>query len=60
MRRLLAIFVLTRPEQRLVIFVILALVLGASIKHYRERRIDERPRLNPEVSQLASPTPNER
>lgn len=59
MKRLFAMFVLTPREQRLVIFVVLALVIGASIKHYRDMRANDRPRPNPEASPLVSPTPNE-
>ena len=60
MKRLLGVFVLAPREQRLVTVVILALVLGASIKHYRERRLNESLRPVSELSVLASPTPAER
>jgi hypothetical protein len=39
MKRLLAMLVLTPPEQRLVIFVMLALVIGVSIKHNRDMKV---------------------
>jgi hypothetical protein len=62
MKRLWTIFVLTPREQRLVIFVVLALVLGVSIKHYREMRLGRLPTSNAEESAgpIVSPTPNER
>jgi hypothetical protein len=61
MKRLLAVFVLTPPEQRLVIFVMLALVVGVSIKHYRDMNVDARPRAaQSAVTPLVSPTPNVR
>jgi hypothetical protein len=39
------IFVLTRPEQRLVIVLILLLVAGAWYKHHRDLQNTLRPRL---------------
>jgi hypothetical protein len=63
MKRVLAMFVLTPREQRLVIFVVLALVVGVSIKHQRDKRVNDEPRRNSADSTLAavvSPTPNER
>jgi hypothetical protein len=61
MKRWLAIFALTPREQRLVIFVVLALVLGASIKHYRDMRMNDGPRRAESLpTPLVSPTPNER
>ena len=62
MKRLLTMFVLTPREQRLVIFVVLALVLGVSIKHHREMKVNNLPRNAEESSPtaLVSPTPNER
>jgi hypothetical protein len=62
MKRLLAIFVLTPREQRLVIFVVLALVVGVSIKHQRDMSVNEGPRSSsdPSLTPLVSPTPNER
>jgi hypothetical protein len=53
MKRLLAIFVLTPREQRLVIFVVLALVLGAWYKHHRDLNYSVLPELAPSMS----PTP---
>jgi hypothetical protein len=62
MKRLWTIFVLTPREQRLVIFVVLALVLGVSIKHHREMKVNNLPRNAEESSPtpLVSPTPYER
>jgi hypothetical protein len=61
MKRLLAMFVLTPREQRLVIFVVLALVLGVSIKHYRDMKMNDGPsRAESSATPLVSPTPNER
>jgi hypothetical protein len=59
MKRIFALFVLTSSEQRLVIFVVLALVLGVWIKHHRDMSLNDRPKTSAETS-LASPTPNER
>jgi len=59
MKPLFAMFVLTPSEQRLIIFVVLALVLGVSIKHHRDMSLNDRPKASAETS-LASPTPNER
>lgn len=61
MKQLLAIFVLTPREQRLVIFVVLALVVGLSIKHQRDISVNDRSKSNsePVLTPLASPTPNE-
>jgi hypothetical protein len=55
-------FVLTPREQRLVIFVVLALVLGVSIKHHRDMTVNDGPRRSSEspLTPLVSPTPNER
>ena len=62
MKRLFAMFVLTPREQRLVISVVLALVIGVSIKHHREMSVNDGPRrsLAPSLTPLMSPTPNER
>ncbi|HEX7518452.1 MAG TPA: hypothetical protein VF345_14330 [Chthoniobacterales bacterium] len=62
MKRLFAMFVLTPREQRLVIFVVLALVIGVSIKHHRDMRVNDGPRRSsePSFTPLVSPTPNER
>jgi len=59
-KRFFGIFVLTPAEQRLVIFVVVALVAGAWIGHHREMRLNEAPRSAPELSPLVSPTPMER
>ena len=59
MKRLLAVFVLTPAEQRLVIFVMLALVIGVSIKHYRDKKIGVTPiSAESPVTPFPSPTPN--
>jgi hypothetical protein len=62
MKRLWAIFVLTPREQRLVIFVVLALVVGVSVKHHRDMKVSRPPQSSVEPSQtpLVSPTPNDR
>jgi hypothetical protein len=62
MKRLFAMFVLTPREQRLVIFVVLALVIGVSIKHHRDMRVNDEPGRNPapSLTPVVSPTPNER
>ena len=60
MKRLLAVFVLTPPEQRLVIFVMLALVVGVSIKHYRDMNVDSvPPSAESPAIPLISPTPSQ-
>jgi hypothetical protein len=60
MKRLFAMFVLTPREQRLVIFVVLALVIGVSIKHHRDMRVNDRPRkAESSPAPLVSPEPNE-
>jgi hypothetical protein len=60
-KRFFAMFVLTPGEQRLVIFIVVALVLGASIKHYRDIQVYGGSEPSPEASPaLVSPTPNER
>lgn len=61
MKGLLAMFRLTAREQRLVVFVVLALVLVVSIKHRREKRLGEQPTLRYGDLTLpgeASPAPN--
>ena len=62
MKRLFAMFVLTPPEQRLVVFVVLALVLGFSVKHHRDLKVGQVHPNNAEQSPVppVSPTPNER
>lgn len=61
MKRLFAMFVLTPREQRLVIFVVVALVVGVSIKHHRDMALNDAPSLTspPALAPLVSPTPNE-
>jgi hypothetical protein len=60
MKRFFVMFVLTPREQRLVIFIVVALVVGASIKHYRDMRAYSGPRMAESSPPLGSPTPNER
>ena len=36
MKRFLNLFVLTQPEQRLIVILVLLLVAGAWFKHYRD------------------------
>jgi hypothetical protein len=43
MNRLLNLFVLTRPEQRLIVILILLLVAGAWFKHHRDLQNTVRP-----------------
>jgi len=62
MKRFFAMFVLTPREQRVVIFAVVALVVGAWVKHYRDMKpygISE-PSPNSSPASLVSPTPNER
>jgi len=62
MNRLLAMFVLTPREQRLVIFVVIALVAGVWIKHERDKEANDRTGRGKAGLSLpsVSPTPNER
>jgi len=62
MKRLLAMFVLTPREQRLVIVVVLALVIGAWVKNYRDMRLNDGPKsgADPSPTPLVATTPNER
>lgn len=60
MKRLLAMFVLTPREQRLVIFVVLLLVAGAWFKHHRDLSLNEAPRPAETATPVFSPSPNER
>jgi hypothetical protein len=50
MKRLLNLFVLTQPEQRLIVILILLLVAGAWFKHHRELQNTVMPRPTPEAS----------
>jgi len=61
MKRFFAMFVLTPGEQRVVIFVVLALVIGIFIKHHREMRLNDAQRSSSESwsAPLGAPTPNE-
>jgi hypothetical protein len=49
-KRFLNLFVLTTPEQRLVIVLILLLVGGAWFKHHRDSRYSASPSQAPGVS----------
>jgi hypothetical protein len=53
MKRFFNLFVLTQPEQRLVIVLVLLLVAGAWFKHYRDSNYSAPPQPAPS----ASPTP---
>ena len=50
MKRFLNLFVLTLPEQRLVIVLILLLVAGAWFKHYRDLQNTMLPQPTPNIS----------
>lgn len=53
MKRFLAMFVLTPGEQRVVIFVVLALLAWTWLKHQQEVKRET-------AAVLSSPSPNER
>jgi hypothetical protein len=55
MKRFFNLFVLTQPEQRLIIVLILLLVAGAWFKHHRDLNNTVRPQATPSTS----PTPQE-
>ena len=61
MKRFFAMFVLTPGEQRVVIFAVLALVIGIFVKHHREMSLKDTPLPSLESSAMPplSPTPNE-
>jgi hypothetical protein len=52
------IFVLTRPEQRLIIVLILLLVAGAWYKHHRDLENTLRPQPTPQGTTLSAPATN--
>lgn len=52
MKRFFAMFVLTPGEQRVIIFIVLALVIGAFIKNHREMSVER------SVTPIVSPTPD--
>lgn len=52
-------FVLTPREQRFVVFAILTLVIGASIQHCRERKLEEKPINRAESQATITPSPND-
>jgi len=62
MKGFFAIFVLAPREQRLVIFIVLALVAGVSVKRHRDMKVGSLATSNAELSStpMVSPTPNER
>jgi hypothetical protein len=62
MKRFFAMFVLTPREQRVVIFAVVALVVGAWVKHYRDMMANDGlgSSAEPSPTPLVSPTPNER
>jgi hypothetical protein len=43
MKRFLNLFVLTQPEQRLIVILVLLLVAGAWLKHHRDLQNTVRP-----------------
>ena len=53
MKRFLKVFVLTRPEQRLILVLVLLLVAAAWFKHHGDRENSARPLPAPS----ASPSP---
>jgi hypothetical protein len=58
MKRLLANFVFTPAEQRLVIFVMLLLVAGAWFKQHRDLKYSAVSPPMPTMPPLVSPSPN--
>lgn len=52
----LGMFVLTKQEQRTIVFVVLMLVLGLATKHYRAQH-QPNERAEPTYSPLPSPSP---
>ncbi len=54
MKRFFAMFVLTPGEQRVIIFVVLALVIAVFIKNHREMSLERSP------TPFVSLTPDER
>jgi hypothetical protein len=57
MKRVLNLFVLTRPEQRVVIVLALLLVLGAWFKHHGDLQNPATPLPALQVPALSAPTP---
>jgi hypothetical protein len=58
MRRLIRIFVLSKSEQRVVLIVVLALIVGALIRY--DRRVHQFPVQPPTATELkTSPNPTE-
>jgi hypothetical protein len=56
MKRLLNLFVLTQPEQRLIVILILLLVAGAWFKHHRDSQNTARPQ--PQGAAVSTPPTN--
>jgi len=52
MKRFFNVFVLTHPEQRLIIVLILLLVAGAWYKHHRDLQNTVRPLPTPSASPM--------
>jgi hypothetical protein len=50
MKRFLSLFVLTQPEQRLIVILILLLVAGAWFKHHRDLQNAVLPHPTPKAS----------
>jgi hypothetical protein len=50
MKRFFNLFVLTQPEQRLIIVLVLLLVAGAWFKHHRDLNNSVRPQPTPATS----------
>jgi hypothetical protein len=62
MKRFLSLFVLTQPEQRLIVILILLLVAGAWFKHHRDLQNTASPQPTPGASpeQTAAAVDNRR
>ena len=56
MKRFLGLFVLTQPEQRLIIILILLLVAGAWFKHHRDLQNTAHPQ--PQGAAVSTPPTN--
>ena len=58
MKRFLNLFVLTQPEQRLIVILILLLVAGAWFKHYRDLQNSLRSLPKPQGAAVSTPPTN--
>ena len=56
MKRFLNLFVLTQPEQRLIVILILLLLAGAWFKHHRD--LQNAVRLQPQGAAVSTPPTN--